>query len=172
MTSRDNTHECFVYLTLPGETAFVTAGRFELTIDRRGVPTGRFVYGQTYLERENAVPIDPLELKLGTSTYATTVLKGIFGALRDASPDYWGRRVIEKHAGKPQLDEIDYLLYSPDDCAGALGFGLNREPPAPRRTFNQTIELETLQSFADAIIAEEDTPQGAAAEQAGQSLYV
>lgn len=29
--------ECFVYITLPGETAPVTAGRFALTVDRRGV---------------------------------------------------------------------------------------------------------------------------------------
>jgi hypothetical protein len=58
-------------------------------------------------------------------------LGGVFGALRDASPDHWGRRVIERHAGKPQLGELDYLLHSPDDRAGALGFGLNPTPPAP-----------------------------------------
>jgi serine/threonine-protein kinase HipA len=57
--------------------------------------------------------------------YETTGLKGVFGALRDAGPDYWGRRVIERHVNKPELDEIDYLLNSPEDRAGALGFGLN-----------------------------------------------
>ena len=30
-------------------------------------------------------------------------MKGVFGALRDAGPDYWGRRVIEKHFGKTTL---------------------------------------------------------------------
>jgi len=30
-----------------------------------------------------------------------------------------------------QLNEIDYFLYSPDDRAGALGFGLNVAPPVP-----------------------------------------
>ena len=128
VTSRDNTQECFVYITPPGETKFVTAGRFVLTTDRQGIPTGRFVYGRSYLARDNAVPIDPLELKLGRTTYRTTALKGIFGALRDAGPDYWGRRVIEKHAGQPELGELDYLLYAPDDRAGALGFGLNQKP--------------------------------------------
>jgi len=62
-------------------------------------------------------------------------------ALRDASPNYWGRRVIEKHAGKVNLTELDYLLNSPDDRAGALGFGLNVEPPAPLRAFNRTMQL-------------------------------
>lgn len=165
MTSRDNAHECFVYIALPGETEFVTAGKFRQTTDRHGVPTGRFVYGCSYLERDNRVPIDPLALKLTTNTYTTTSLGGIFGALRDASPDYWGRRVIEKYAGKPELNEIDYLLQSPDDRAGALSFGLNAVPPAPRRTFNQTLDLDRLQRLADAIIADEDIPSGAEASQ-------
>ena len=171
MNSRKAENECFVYLTLPGETEFVTAGKFVLTTDRRGIPLGRFVYGQSYLERGNAVAIDPLELKLGNRTCETNLLKGVFGALRDASPDYWGRRVIEKRSGRTQLGEIEYLLYSPDDRAGALGFGLNREPPAPRRKFNQTIELERLQAFADAIIADEEIPDDADAEQAQDLMF-
>ncbi|HEU4619462.1 MAG TPA: HipA domain-containing protein [Gammaproteobacteria bacterium] len=164
------TSECFVYITLPGETDFVTAGRFRIDADRNGVSTGRFVYGKSYLARSNAVPIDPIELKLGPATYETRLLKGIFGALRDASPDYWGRRVIEKHARNAQLGEIDYLLHSPDDRAGALGFGLGPAPPAPRREFNRTIDLQKLQDFADRIIADEDLPQDAAAQQAQELL--
>jgi len=172
VTSKDNAQECFVYITLPGETEFVTAARLVLTPDRQGVPTGRFVYGRSYLARDNAVAIDPLELKLGRSTYRTTALKGVFGALRDAGPDYWGRRVIEKHTGKPELGELDYLLYAPDDRAGALGFGLNQEPPAPKRSFNQTLDLEKLQRLADAIIADEDVPPGPQAEQVEDLMLI
>jgi serine/threonine-protein kinase HipA len=164
------TSECFVYIALPGETEFVTAGRFRLETDRHGVATGRFVYGKSYLARGNAVPIDPIELKLASVTYETRLLKGIFGALRDASPDYWGRRVIEKHAGKAQPSEIDYLLHSPDDRAGALGFGIGPEPPAPRRTFNRTIDLQKLQDFADRIIADEELPNDPAAQQAQELM--
>ncbi|MFO1295631.1 MAG: HipA domain-containing protein [Rubrivivax sp.] len=150
--------ECFVYITLPGETEPVTAGRFALTVDRRGVPEGRFVYGRSYLERPNAVALDPVELKLAPRTYATASMGGVFGALRDASPDHWGRRVIQRHLGKAQPSEMDYLLYSPDDRAGALGFGLNQTPPAPKRTFNRTLDLATVQAIADAIVADEDQP--------------
>ena len=171
MISRTTASECYVYITLPGETEFVTAGKFELTTNRQGNPAGKFVYGRSYLVRDNAVPIDPIELKLSTKTYETNILKGVFGALRDASPDYWGRRVIEKYKGQTQLGEIDYLLYSPDDRAGALGFGLNQEPPAPSRKFNQTMELERLQELADLIITDEDLPEGPEAEQA-QKLMV
>jgi serine/threonine-protein kinase HipA len=62
--------------------------------------------------------------------------------------------VIERHLGKPNLDELTYLLESPDDRAGALGFGLGKEPPAPKRKFNQTLDLGKLQEAADALIAD------------------
>ncbi len=155
-----------MYIVLPGETGFVTAGKFVLTTDRHRYPIGKFVYGQSYLGRANAVAIDPIELKLTTETFETRRLKGIFGALRDAGPDYWGRRVIEKHSGKANLSELDYLLYSPEDRTGAMSFGLNREPPAPRRRFSRTLGLAELQRLADAIIADEELPANANAEQA------
>ncbi len=157
--------ECYVYITLPRQTDFVTAGKFNLENDRRGTPIGRFVYGRNYLAREDAVPIDPIELKLDGKTDENRLLNGVFGALRDASPDYWGRRVIEKHAGVAELEELDYLLHSPDDRAGALGFGLGQEPPAPRRQFNRTMDLERLQANADAIIEDEDLLDGRDAQQ-------
>ena len=152
--------ECFVYITLPGQTEPVTAGRFALSVDRRGTPEGRFVYGRSYLERANAVALDPVELKLSPRTYSTAALNGVFGALRDASPDYWGRRVIQRHLGKAQPGEMEYLLYSPDDRAGALGFGLNQTPPAPKRAFNQTLDLAKVQSIADYIVADDDRLDG------------
>lgn len=171
MISRATENECFVYIALPGQTDFVTAGKFVLTTNRRGIPTGRFVYGKTYLENKNHVSIDPLELKLGDKTYETNILRGVFGALRDASPDNWGRRVIEKRSGQPQLGEIDTLFHSPDDRAGALGFGRNVKPPAPRREFNKTLELERLQQLADSIIADEDIPDESEAEQAQDLMF-
>lgn len=99
-------------------------------------------------------------MKLSPRTYATAALNGVFGALRDASPDHWGRRVIQRHLGKAQPGEMEYLLYSPDDRAGALGFGLNQIPPAPKRSFNQTLDLAKIQSIADAIVADDDRPYG------------
>jgi serine/threonine-protein kinase HipA len=171
MTS-DLAKECYVYITLPGQTEPVTAGRYTLTTTRRGNPEGRFVYGRSYLERQDAVPLDPVELKLSKRTYTTSALGGVFGALRDASPDYWGRRVIQRHTGTTQPSELDYLLHSPDDRAGALGFGLNQTPPAPKRIFNQTLDLATVQAIADAIVADEELPAGAAHEQIENLLLV
>lgn len=150
--------ECYVYITLPGQTEPITAGRFVLTTDKYGTSLGRFVYGKRYLERMDAVAFDPVELKLSQNVYETTALNGVFGALRDAGPDYWGRHVIEHHLEKNQLSELDYLLYAPDDHAGALGFGLNQIPPSPKRIFNQTINLQQLQQIADALVHDEELP--------------
>ncbi|HEX3971120.1 MAG TPA: HipA domain-containing protein [Stellaceae bacterium] len=164
MISKTPATECFVYITLPGETSAVTAGKFVLGKNARGDALGQFVYRTKYLEDQKAVEIDPVDLRLSKRTYETVLLNGAFGALRDAGPDYWGRRVIEKYAGKAQLGELDYLLESSDDRAGALGFGRNTEPPAPLRKFNRTIDLEKLQILADALV-KDDLPDDPQAEQ-------
>jgi serine/threonine-protein kinase HipA len=144
--------ECYVYIVPPGATEFVTAGRFRVSPTPDGEPVGEFVYGQRYLERSDAVELDPVELRLRRGLYETTRMEGFFGAIRDSMPDFWGRRVIERHTGHTQLEEFDYLMCGPDDRAGALGFGLTVEPPAPRHRFNQKLDLEILQTTADLII--------------------
>lgn len=155
MSSKELKAECFVYIMLPFQAESVTAGRLVITQDRRGTNIGRFVYGKKYLSSADAVEIDPVELKLSDRTYETVRLQGIFSSLRDASPDFWGRYVIERHSGKTQLDEIDYLLESPDDRSGALSFGLNEKSPAALRKFNKTIELDRLQQLADKLAREQ-----------------
>ncbi len=163
--------ECYVYIVLPGQTEFVTAGRFRLTPGSPG-PVGAFVYGRSYRERPDAVELDPVELRLSSQVYETARMDGFFGAIRDAMPDYWGRRVIERNAGLARLDEFDYLLQGPDDRAGALGAGLNVEPPAPRRRFNRTLDLDRLQQAADAVIADDPDLAGSAASQAQELLQL
>ena len=130
------TSECYVYIVLPGETSFVTAGRFTVSETRGGASVGTFIYGRTYRERKNAVELDPVELRLQTGTFETAKMGGFFGAIRDALPDSWGRKVIERHAGGV-VSEFDYMLRAPDDRAGALGFGRNTEPPFPVNRYNQ-----------------------------------
>jgi serine/threonine-protein kinase HipA len=162
--------ECFVYIVLPGEIEFVTAGRFRVSETRDGMSLGQFVYGRSYLQRNDAVELDPVELRLANRTYETGRMSGFFGAIRDSMPDYWGRRVIEKHSGHTQPEEFDYLMQGADDRAGALGFGLNVEPPAPRRQFSRTLDLGRLQAAADAIIADDPARAGSARAQAEELL--
>jgi serine/threonine-protein kinase HipA len=152
MTSKRKQTRCFVYICLPGQTEFVTAARFDLSGNRQGQNVGRLVYGRSYLARQNAVELDPVELRLREAPPFETALNGgVFGALRDASPDYWGRLVIQRALGSATLTEMDYLLNSPNDRAGALAFGLYEVPPPPVREFNQTLDLKKLQEVAAAI---------------------
>lgn len=163
---------CYVYITLPGQTEAVTAGRYELATDSSGSALGRFVYGKSYLARPDAVEFDPVQLKLAPRQYETTLLRGVFGALRDAGPDYWGRLVIERALQTSALGEIDYLLKSPDDRAGALGFGFGEKPPAPNWEFNKTLDLARLQSLAQSLMKETAAPNGAEAAQVDQLLLL
>lgn len=162
--------ECYVYIVPPGATEFVTAGRFRVSPTPDGEAVGEFVYGRRYLERNDAIELDPVELRLRRGVYETARMQGFFGAIRDSMPDSWGRRVIEKNTGHVQLEEFDYLLRGPDDRAGALGFGSNVEPSLQKNTFNRTLDLERLQAAADAVINDEPEIAGSAAGQVDDLL--
>jgi len=154
--------ECFVYLQLPGTLETVVCGRYQRTVTRDGRGVGRFVYGRSYRERADAVPLDPVHLPIVPTVFETARLDGVFGALRDAAPDAWGRRVIERVAGRQDLDELDFLLESPQDRAGALSFGRGPAPPAPVRQFNRVVQLRELRRAA--LLIEEDLPRALPAQ--------
>ena len=162
--------DCFVYIVPPGATGFVTAARFAVSNHKDGYPIGTFIYGKRYLARPDAVALDPIELVLSDAPYDTVRMDGFFGAIRDAMPDFWGRRVIQRASGPAPLEQFDYLMRGPDDRAGALGFGLGVEPPAARTRFNRTLDLQALQGMADSIAKDEpDAPlTGSAAADVAQ----
>lgn len=59
-----------------------------------------------------AVALDPFRLPLAKQVFEFTQLKGIPGAVRDAAPDAWGRRVIEHKLERSPADlqEIDDIV--------------------------------------------------------------
>jgi serine/threonine-protein kinase HipA len=146
-TSRER---AYVYLQLPNSLETVTAGFYEQE-SRAGVALGTFVYNPRYLDRPDAVPLEEFELPLRNARTETVKLRGIFGCLRDASPDSWGRKIIERHLKRLDLTEVEYLLHSPEDRVGALSFGRGKTPPPPTTTFNRTVHLASLLAFADTI---------------------
>lgn len=147
-----NRQECYVYIQLPGSPEVLTCGRYLLEAREPGTVLGRFVYGSRYRDDARAVELDKFELPLMPGTFETVRLRGIFGALRDASPDAWGRRVVERQLGRTDLSEIEFLLNSPEDRAGALSFGLDRNPPGPVRRFNQVLQLPLLLAAAERVL--------------------
>lgn len=160
---------CFVFIQLPtGED--VVCGRFEQERIAGGGWRGRFVYARSYRERADAVPIDPFELPISAATQELVDEAGIFGALRDAAPDAWGRRVIEWRLGS-MPSEIDYLVNSPEDRAGALSFARKNEPPPTVQRFNRVLDLERLLAIAADIDAGSfDARESTPARQVSQLL--
>ncbi len=158
MTSK----ECFVYLQRPQSLEVVPCARFVREETRGGAFIGRLIYGRSYLDREDAVPLDPFQLPLSPREYRTAKLEGMFGVLRDAAPDAWGRRVIEHRLGHQDLDEFDYLTAAGDDRAGALSFGSTAVPHHRSPVYRSVVQLPALQEAAAAI--EEGRPVGPSAQ--------
>ena len=136
--------ECFVWIWLPGWTEPVVAGRIQ-------ADNGQFAfnYGRSYLDRKDAIPIYEPELPLTAGAVAPEPPLEIANALRDASPDAWGRRVITNRltgargraAGMVDLDELTFMLSSGSDRTGALDFQASPAEHVPRETDNATLDL-------------------------------
>lgn len=117
-----------VFAYLPGETTAVPAGLLSLQEEGATLHGAGFVYGLRYLDRPNAIEIDPVSLGLrdrgavrGIELHPVPGL-ALFGAIRDAAPDAWGRRVIEARRKVPlnSLPESEYLLAAGSNRVGAL----------------------------------------------------
>jgi len=108
----------------------VPAGLFDHD-DGSGV--GSFAYGRHYLERPNALPADCVALPLGVEAAPVTTNGGLYGAFRDASPDYWGRLVIASGLRTPpeSLTETDYLMHANATRGGNLDFRASLDAPEP-----------------------------------------
>ncbi|MEK6211905.1 MAG: HipA domain-containing protein [Pseudomonadota bacterium] len=145
--------QAYVYIQLPGTLNTVPAALLKVEKRPDGTFVGRFRYGDRYLERKDAIAFDPFQLPLGNTVHEFTRLRGIPGAVRDAGPDAWGRRVIEHKLQRSpgDLEEIDYLLNGPQDGAGNLSFGSEVDPPAPKRRFNRTHQLAGLIEATETI---------------------
>src|SRR5216684_958654 len=151
-TSMTSERQAYIYVQLPGTLNTVPAALLKIEKLRDGTFVGRFRYGDRYLERKDAIAFDPFQLPLGNTVHEFTKLKGIPGAVRDASPDAWGRRVIEHKLQRSpgDLEETDYLLNGPQDGAGYLSFSPKVELPATKRRYNRTHQLAELIEAAQA----------------------
>ena len=116
-----------VFIHLDGD--FVPAGLLTLHEQQAQLLASHFSYGLRYLERANAAPIDPVSLAIhgpdvterGAEIFPVEGLT-LFGGIRDAAPDGWGRRVIESrlHAPLNSLPESVYLVEAGSERTGAL----------------------------------------------------
>ena len=144
--------EAYVWIWLPGAVAPVVAGRIARDGERL-----MFNYGQSYLNRNDRIPIYLPELPLQSGAIAPEAGLSMAGCLRDAAPDAWGRRVIlnrtlgrkGKDVDVAALDELTYLLESGSDRSGALD--IQHSPSEYVARTAQTATLETLLSAAEKV---------------------
>ena len=149
MTSDESTpRQAYVWIWLPGKTSPVVAGRVFGEQDHFA-----FNYGRSYLAREDAIPIYAPELPLRAGAIVAEPPLDIANALRDASPDAWGRRVIAHRfagrSGPGKIDELTYLIESGSDRIGALDFQASATNYVPRGSENET--LDGLMDSADRV---------------------
>ena len=153
MTSDDvPPREAFVWIWLPGKTVPVVAGRIQ-------AEGSRFIfnYGRSYLSRPEAIPIHLPELPLGPGALEPEPPLAMANALRDASPDAWGRRVIVsrltgtrgKSADMVDLDELTFMLESGSGRIGALDFQASPSEYVPRE--GDDVPLEDLVHAVDLV---------------------
>lgn len=151
MTS-DST-DAYVWVWLPGETEPVVAGRLDATPE---IIT--FVYGRSYLDRQDRVPLFLPELPLRGEVLVPLDGMRVAGCIADAGPDSWGQRVIlHRRHGSTAADEhsdgvglLMFLLESGSDRTGALDFQESATEYVPRTT---SASLEELLEAADRIDA-------------------
>jgi serine/threonine-protein kinase HipA len=158
------TDNAYVYLHLGGE--FVPAGLLTMHQDGREV-VSTFAYGRRYLERKDAAPVDPLQLPLGRNEHHT---RGVFRAFQDASPDGWGRHLLDRAAEQDGVvpSEFDYLtVLNQEDRTGALAFGPDLSGPRPatpawrpREIPGDRLNLGEMLRDVDAVLNHEDLPAG------------
>ena len=138
-----NPEEAFVWVWLPECNEPVVAGKIYTEGKKY-----HFIYGQSYLKRSNAISLFSEELPLQSGAIEPAINLEMAGCLRDASPDAWGRRVINyrqqvnkaEQGSNIELDELSYLLASGSDRIGMLDFQQSATDYVPRQTDSATLE--------------------------------
>ena len=119
---------------------------------------GEFRYGKSYLLRQDAFALDPLNLPLGSSIYKTINQKGIFGVLSDAGADSWGHKVILSLHNTIPKDEIEFLLAGSGMGVGSLVFSLSSRSSKSKVNKNTLGDIPMLLKAKDAILNDEKIP--------------
>ncbi len=141
-----------IYLWAPLGGELKVAARLEWNRD-----VGTFRYAPTWLDDVAAYPLDPLNFPLGDDDRVIDQNNGIPGAVSDAGPDRWGRRVIERLSSRPPRDEAEWVLATAGAGTGALRASLSRSAVAPIRTLYPQVTLEQIEE-ASRMVAEGGFP--------------
>jgi serine/threonine-protein kinase HipA len=152
--------QLFVWMYLPDAVEPIVCGRFVHRHTPGGQDVGTFVYGKSYLARDDAVPIDPIALPLHERPFSTVHLSGWFSALLDGGPDEWGKRLIDRLHGAQ--DTSGYFLKARGEAVGALAFSADAasSPAAPANaspvnTLERLVEVHRQVEAGEEVSAED-----------------
>jgi len=110
---------------------FLSAGLLQLEEDGDAI-SATFTYDASYLESRLSYPLDPLNMPLGRGRLATDSQFVTLGAIFDAAPDAWGRRVVSaqlpaearqrvfRNAFLRGADGIGSLVLTPEIISGDI----------------------------------------------------
>ncbi len=146
-----------VFIHLPGEMEAVPAGRLTMIEQGLQVQASTFAYGRRYVARANALSVDPVSLALESGRRGDELLPAagltVFGALRDATPDAWGRRVIENRLQAPPhgLPESVYLDHAGPHRAGAMDVRASPTSPPTGGVLPSVLDLRHLLEAAQRV---------------------
>jgi len=104
------------------------------------------------LSHPGGYDLDPVNLRRLSGDQHTRVNHGVAGALADAGPDAWGRKLLEMQRGV--LDTpLEPLRLSNGDGTGALIFSESRTSPVPARQPVASATLGELEAAACGVDA-------------------
>ena len=137
-------------LYLPGQEIATTAALLKLQRSemREG---GQLAYGLGYLDKPEAIALNPLHLPLRREPFSLPPHPLRDGGaipltIKDALPDAWGRLVISRRLSGRIPGNHELLLLTNDDRVGAMVFSETREMPAPAE-----LPHHDLAQLADAV---------------------
>ena len=151
-----------IYVSVAFDSETRLAGTLYVTEDRSKI-TSVFAYEPEYLAHPSAYPIQP-DLPLVEGRQPIT--GSLPGALQDASPDRWGRNLIQRDirsstrdAGVRFIGEVDYLLGVADNTRqGALRMSLAADGPylGPDTAPPPIVQLPQLHAAARSVASHDD----------------
>jgi serine/threonine-protein kinase HipA len=155
-----------VFAYLSGDLKAVPAGQLVVVEEGLRVISSQFGYGAKYIERSKAIPLDAASLKLEGAVPGTEALREptngleFFGAIRDAMPDMWGRRVIENRLKAPpnSLSETRYMMEAGSNRFGALDVRDGLQSEEDKGLLVPVTDLQYLLDAADRIQQGEPVP--------------
>jgi serine/threonine-protein kinase HipA len=139
MTSKPaNDRSLLVYSDIDGSPIWVGTLDLGDSFGEVSAPVvASFCYAPPYLKSTDALPLDPLNMPLCDHVFRTTSRFHLLGALFDAVPDAWGRRVIRASGDGAAVSERNVFVRARGLGAGNLFY----KPIQPIDELGATAEL-------------------------------